>query len=57
MMTRFTVERARQHLDTTFPAANSAVQVLESLGIVVAVTGQKKNRSYSYQAYVDLLVQ
>jgi len=57
MMPRFTVERARQQLDTTFPTANSAVQVLESLGIVVEVTGQKKNRSYSYQAYVDLLVQ
>jgi len=57
MMPRFTVERARQQLDTTFPTANSAVQVLESLGIVVEMTGQKKNRSYSYQAYVDLLVQ
>ena len=55
MMPRFTVERARQQLDTTFPTANSAVQVLEHLGIVVEVTGQNKNRSYSYQAYVDLL--
>ena len=57
MMPRFTVERVRQQLDTTFPTANSAVQVLESLGIVVEVTGQKKNRSYSYQAYVALLTQ
>jgi hypothetical protein len=31
------------------------VQVLEQLGVVVEVTGQKKNRSYSYQGYVDLL--
>ena len=55
MMPRFTVERARQQLDTTFPTANAAVQVLEQLGVVVEVTGQKKNRSYSYQGYVDLL--
>jgi Fic family protein len=55
MMPRFTVERVRQQLDTTFPTANAAVQVLEQLGVVEEVTGQKKNRSYSYQAYVDLL--
>jgi hypothetical protein len=29
--------------------------VLEDLGIVTEMTGQKKNRSYSYQAYVELL--
>lgn len=55
MMPRFTVERARQQLATTFPTANAAVQVLERLGIVVEVTGQKKNRHYSYQSYVGLL--
>ncbi|HEX5755024.1 MAG TPA: Fic family protein, partial [Arenimonas sp.] len=55
MMPRFTVERVRQQLETTFPTANAAVQVLEQLGVVVEVTGQKKNRSYSYQAYVELL--
>lgn len=55
MMPRFTVERVRQQLETTFPTANAAVQVLVQLGIVLEVTGQKKNRSYSYQAYVDLL--
>ena len=56
MMPRFTVERARQQLETTFPTANAAVQVLEALGVVAEVTGQKKNRSYSYQGYVDLLM-
>lgn len=55
MMPRFTVERARQQLGTTFPTANAAVQVLEQLGVVIEVTGQKKNRSYSYQGYIDLL--
>lgn len=55
MMPRFTIERARQQLDTSFPTATAAVRVLEDLGIVMEITGQKKNRSYSYQAYVDLL--
>ncbi len=55
MMPRFTVERARQVLATTFPTANAAVKVLEELGIVSELTGQKKNRSYGYEAYVGLL--
>lgn len=55
MMPRFTIERARQALNTTFPTANAAVKVLEGLGIVTELTGQKKNRSYSYQPYIALL--
>lgn len=55
MMPRFTIERVRQQLDTSFPTATAAVKALEALGIVVEMTGQKKNRSYSYQAYVELL--
>ena len=55
MMPRFTIERVRQQLDTSFPTATAAVKVLEDLGIVTEMTGQKKNRSYSYHAYVELL--
>lgn len=55
LMPRFTVEHARQKLDTTFPTANAAVGLLAELGIVNEMTGQKKNRSYGYQAYIDLL--
>ena len=55
MMPHFTIERVRQRLDTSFPTATAAVKVLEGLGIVTEMTGQKKNRSYSYQAYVELL--
>ena len=55
MMPRFSIERARQALDTSFPTATAAVRLLETLGIVTELTGQKKNRTYSYQAYVDLL--
>lgn len=55
MMPRFTIERVRRQLNTSFPTATAAVKVLEDLGLVTEMTGQKKNRSYSYQAYVELL--
>ena len=55
MMPRFTIERVRQQLDTSFPTATAAVKTLEDLGIVTEMTGQKKYRSYSYQSYVELL--
>jgi Fic family protein len=57
MMPRFTIEQVRQKLQTTSPTAAAAVKVLESLGIVREQTGQKKNRSYSYSAYIDRLTQ
>ncbi len=57
MMPRFTIEQVRQKLQTTFPTATAAVKLLEGLGIVTELTGQKKNRSFSYQGYVDLLTQ
>jgi hypothetical protein len=31
------------------------VKLLEELGIATELTGRKKNRSFSYAAYVDLL--
>jgi len=55
LMPRFTVEQVRQKLNTSFPTANAAVKLLKDLGIVTELTGQKKNRNYSYQAYVALL--
>lgn len=55
MMPRFTVERVRQKLSTSFPTANAAVKTLGDLGIVAEMTGQKKNRSFSYQSYIELL--
>jgi Fic family protein len=54
-MPRFNIERARQMLNTSFPTASAAVNQLVELAIVKEQTGQKKNRSYSYQGYVDLL--
>jgi Fic family protein len=55
VMPRFTIAQVRERLATTIPTATAAVKLLEELGIVTELTGQKKNRSYSYQAYVDLL--
>jgi Fic family protein len=54
MMPRFTIEQVRQKLGTSFPTATAAVKVLEDLGLVAELTGQKKNRSYSYQPYIAL---
>lgn len=55
MMPRFTVERVRQLLNTSFPTANSAVKALEELNIVTETTGQRTNRQYSYAAYIATL--
>jgi Fic family protein len=55
LMPRFTIEQARQKLDTTFPTATAAVKLLQALGLLTELTGQKKNRCFSYAAYVDLL--
>jgi Fic family protein len=55
LMPRFTIEQVRRKLATTFPTATAAVKLLEELGIVTELTGQKKNRCFSYAAYVELL--
>ncbi len=55
-MPRFTIAQVQQKLSTTFPTATAAVMLLEELGIVTELTGLKKNRSYGYQAYVELLM-
>jgi Fic family protein len=55
MMPRFTIELARRALNTSFPTANAAVKLLEDLGIVREWTGQKKNRRYTFQTYIELM--
>jgi len=54
-MQRFTIEQVRQKPETTFPTATDAVKLMDALGIVTELTGQKKNRCFSYAAHVDLL--
>jgi Fic family protein len=56
LMPRFTIEQARQKLETSFPTATTAVGLLQSLGILAELTGQKTNRIYSYERYVALLM-
>lgn len=55
MMPRFTIDRIKLELKTSFPTANAAAKSLEELGIVTEVTGQVRNRSFSYQAYIELI--
>lgn len=55
LMPRFSIDQVCERLNTTFPTATAAVKILEALGIVAEQTGQKKNRHFSYQAYVELL--
>lgn len=55
MMPRFTVERVRTALDTSFPTANAAVKTLMELGLISETTGNKKNRSFSYHRYITIL--
>ena len=55
MMPRFTIDRIKLELQTSFPTANAAAKTLEELGIVTEVTGQVRNRSFSYQAYIELI--
>ena len=57
LMPRFTVSQARQKLDTTFPTATAAVKLLQELKLLTELTGQKKNRLFSYAAYVELLAE
>jgi Fic family protein len=56
-MPRLSVERVRSVLHITFPTANTAIKLLEELGILVEVTGQKKNRTFSYAGYIKILSQ
>jgi Fic family protein len=55
MMPRFTVEKVRQELSTSFPTANAAVKLLSELDIVMEMTGQQTNRTFGYQRYIALL--
>jgi Fic family protein len=55
MMPRFTVEKVRQELATSYPTANAAVKLLTDLGIVVEMSGMKKYRTFGYQSYIELL--
>ncbi|HWA90017.1 MAG TPA: Fic family protein [Rhizomicrobium sp.] len=49
------VTSAMQLLKTTKPTATRAIDVMARLGILVEITGRKRDRSFAYQAYLDRL--
>jgi len=55
VMPRFTIERARQQLKTSFPTASAAIKLLTELDIVSEMSGQRRNRSFGYRRYIELL--
>jgi len=50
-----TVAEAVKLLKTTKPTATKAVSGLVDSGILVETTGRRRDRAYSYEAYLDLL--
>lgn len=54
-MPRFTIEKVKTVLGVTYPTANAAVKNLIDLGLIIEITGQTRNRSFSYQTYIDLI--
>jgi Fic family protein len=50
-----TVASAIQILKTTKPTATRAIDAMVKLGILVEITGKKRDRSFAYQAYLDRL--
>ena len=44
-------------LELSWTAADNAMRELSRLGIVREITGQKRNRLYAYDAYLDMLAE
>jgi Fic family protein len=56
-MPRFTIERIKTELGVSFPTANAAAKLLNKLGIIKEISGRSRNRSFSYEAYIQLISQ
>ncbi len=50
-----TVASAMRLVNTTKPTAGRAIELLVAGGVLVETTGKKRDRSFVYRAYVDLL--
>jgi len=48
------VKMVQQHLNCSYPTANSTVAGLEKLGILREFTGRGRNRRFRYDAYIEL---
>jgi Fic family protein len=44
-----------KRLDTTKPTAGRAIEALENAGVLVELTGKKRDRSWAYQTYLERL--
>lgn len=49
-----TVNYVEERLGVLYSTANGLVQRLMEHGILVESTGQRRNRRFAYQAYLDL---
>jgi Fic family protein len=49
------IPQVAQLLETTGPAAAKAAALLETLGILEEVSGKRRNRVFSYRAYLEIL--
>lgn len=50
-----TVPGIVKRLETTKPTAGKAVQLLESVGILVETSGRRRDRTFAYKAYLERL--
>jgi Fic family protein len=50
-----TVNQVRKRTGLSFPAAAKSLRMLEDLGIVREVTGQRRNRVFAYQQFLAVL--
>jgi len=50
-----TVPLAARLLDLTAPPARKAIELLEGLGVLREITGQKRDRVYAYHEYLEVL--
>lgn len=42
-------------LQTTKPTAGNAVQLLESIGVLVETSGKRRDRTFAYKRYLESL--
>lgn len=42
-------------LETTKPTAGKAVQLLESVGVLVETSGKRRDRTFAYERYLERL--
>jgi DNA-binding IclR family transcriptional regulator len=49
------IDHLARHAGVSFPTASRMIESLERLGIVTESTGRRRNRVYSYEAFIAIL--